>query len=118
TWVEYMLHRFVFHFPAKGPLMSRFVYVVHGLHHEDPQDPTRLVMPPLPAFIYSSILYLGFRALLGPMWVDAFFAGFLVGYLAYDYIHYYVHHFHPKNPVGKFLKRYHMLHHYSDYESR
>jgi sterol desaturase/sphingolipid hydroxylase (fatty acid hydroxylase superfamily) len=118
TFVEYALHRFAFHFPAKGPIGRRFVYVVHGLHHEDPQDPTRLVMPPLPGLIYGALFYLSFRAALGATFVDAFFAGFLVGYLAYDYIHFYVHHFVPANPVGKFLKRYHMLHHYSNYEAK
>jgi sterol desaturase/sphingolipid hydroxylase (fatty acid hydroxylase superfamily) len=118
TLVEYLLHRFVFHFPAKGPVAARIVYVMHGLHHEDPQDPTRLVMPPLPAAIYSGVLYLVFRAFFGGVYVDAFFSGFLVSYLGYDYIHYYVHHFTPKNRIGKFLKRYHMVHHFSDYEAK
>jgi sterol desaturase/sphingolipid hydroxylase (fatty acid hydroxylase superfamily) len=118
TLVEYLLHRFVFHFPAKTPLAARIVYVMHGLHHEDPQDPTRLVMPPLPAAIYGVTLFLIFRAIFGPVYVDAFFSGFLVGYLAYDYTHYSVHHFTPKSRIGKYLKRYHMVHHFSNYEAK
>jgi sterol desaturase/sphingolipid hydroxylase (fatty acid hydroxylase superfamily) len=118
TLIEYLLHRFVFHFPAKSPITARIVYVMHGLHHEDPQDPTRLVMPPLPAAIYGAVFYLTFRAIFGGVYVDAFFSGFLVSYLAYDYIHYYVHHFTPRNRIGKFLKRYHMVHHFSDYEAK
>jgi sterol desaturase/sphingolipid hydroxylase (fatty acid hydroxylase superfamily) len=118
TLVEYLLHRFVFHFPAKSPMGERIVYIMHGLHHEDPQDPTRLVMPPLPAAIYGITLFVIFRMLFGPVYVDAFFAGFLAGYLAYDYIHYYVHHFTPKNRIGKYLKRYHMVHHFADYEAK
>jgi sterol desaturase/sphingolipid hydroxylase (fatty acid hydroxylase superfamily) len=116
--IEYVLHRFVFHYPAKSAFGNRMVYILHGLHHEDPQDPTRLVMPPLPALIYSTILFIAFRAVFGPVLVEPFFASFLVGYLAYDYVHYYVHHFTPKYAVGKYLKRYHMIHHFSHYDAK
>lgn len=118
TLTEYALHRFIFHFPATSPLGKRLVYIAHGLHHEDPVDPTRLVMPPLPAMIYASILFWIFRIILGPVSVETFMAFFLIGYLAYDYTHYYVHFATPKNTVGKFLKRYHMQHHFADYEAK
>jgi len=118
TLTEYVLHRFVFHYPAKSALGNRIVYVVHGLHHEDPIDPTRLVMPPLPAAIYSIILFPLFRFFTGPTHAEAFIACFLVGYLAYDYTHYAVHHFTPRTNFGKFLKKHHLLHHFSNYESR
>jgi sterol desaturase/sphingolipid hydroxylase (fatty acid hydroxylase superfamily) len=44
------------------------------------------------------------------------FAGTAVGYLAYDMIHYYVHHFAPKNRVAKFLRAYHLAHHFKNHE--
>ncbi len=116
--IEYVLHRFVFHYPAKSKLGNRLVYMLHGLHHEDPQDPTRLVMPVVPAMAYALILFPLFRIFLGPVYVETFIAFFLVGYLAYDYIHFYVHHFVPKYALGKFLKRYHMEHHFADYEAK
>ena len=115
---EYVLHRFVFHYPAKSKFGLRMVYLVHGLHHEDPLDKTRLVMPPLPAAIYSAMLFPIFRAVIGAAYAEAFIACFLVGYLCYDYIHYYVHHFTPKFALGKYLKRYHLQHHYSNYDSK
>lgn len=118
TFIEYALHRFVFHYPAKSAFGNRVVYILHGLHHEDPVDPTRLVMPPLPALIYSSLLFSIFRLVLDPAHVEAFMAFFLVGYLGYDYIHFYVHFFNPTSSVGKFLKRYHMKHHFADYEAK
>lgn len=118
TLVEYGLHRFAFHYKAKSAFGNRIVYLVHGLHHEDPLDPTRLVMPPLPAAIYAALLVPVFRFFLGAEHCEAFIACFLVGYLAYDYIHYYVHHFTPKFALGKFLKRYHLLHHYANYDSK
>ncbi len=118
TLTEYTLHRFVFHYPATSAFGKRIVYILHGLHHEDPVDPTRLVMPPLPAIIYATLLFIIFRALIGPTYVEAFMAFFMMGYLAYDYTHYYVHFFNPTTTVGKFLKRYHMQHHFADYEAK
>jgi len=51
-------------------------------------------------------------------WCEAFVAFFLIGYLCYDYIHYATHHFRMDSPVAAYLKRYHMLHHYTKEESR
>ena len=46
TLTEYWLHRLVFHFePEEGPL-ARFHWIIHGVHHDHPNDPLRLVMPP------------------------------------------------------------------------
>lgn len=75
-------------------------------------------MPPLPGIILGTAFYLAFTTVLGRMWGEPFFASFIVGYLCYDYIHFYVHHFQPRHPIGKFLKQSHMLHHYKDPESR
>lgn len=122
TLTEYTLHRFLFHFNAVGPFQERLLWLLHGLHHDDPQDPTRLVMPPVMSILLSIPLYSLFSlsfALIGvPHGVAPFFSGFLVGYLCYDYTHYAVHHFSPKTAFGKHVKQHHMLHHFADYESR
>jgi dihydroceramide fatty acyl 2-hydroxylase len=112
TLMEYVLHRYVFHFEARTPTQQRLQFLIHGLHHDDPVDPTRLVMPPAASLILAILIYSGLRALLGPVWVDPFFSFFLVGYLCYDYIHFGVHHFTPRTRLGKYLKQSHMLHHY------
>lgn len=118
TFVEYSLHRFAFHYDAKSELGKNFVYMIHGLHHVDPNDPTRLVMPVFPAVCYALILYPTFSFIFGPIWVKPFFSFFVIGYLCYDYIHYYTHHFIPKNALGKYLKQYHMTHHYVEGNAR
>ena len=43
----FTMHRFCF--IMKQRRGKRFV-TFHGIHHDDPQDPTRLVFPILPAF--------------------------------------------------------------------
>jgi sterol desaturase/sphingolipid hydroxylase (fatty acid hydroxylase superfamily) len=118
TFTEYFLHRFVFHAELPGKLGARIHFMMHGVHHEDPQDPSRLVMPPAVALPLSFLFYLGFKALLGPVDVLPFFAFFLVGYLAYDYTHYYIHHAMPRTRWGKLIKASHMGHHYVSPDSR
>lgn len=112
TLSEYLLHRFVFHFPATSKTGQWLMYLIHGLHHADPNDPTRLVMPPVPGIALALVLYGIFGSLMGFVWVQPFFAFFLVGYLIYDYTHYAVHHFTPRTRLGKLIKQHHMLHHF------
>lgn len=118
TLAEYVLHRWVFHFKAVGELQERVQFLIHGIHHADPVDPTRLVMPVPAALVLAGILFPLFRLALGPVYVEPFFAFFIVGYLCYDYIHYSVHHFTPRTRVGKLLKQSHMVHHYVNHELR
>lgn len=118
TLAEYTLHRYVFHWEPKSQWGQRFVYVMHGNHHDEPNDPTRLVMPPFPAIAIASVFYWLFYAILGGHFISPFFAGFLLGYLAYDYTHFAVHHFTPRTPWGRFIKKYHMMHHFVQYEAK
>ena len=43
-------------------------------------------------------------------------AGFFVGYMIYDEMHYALHHHTPKSRVGKRLRELHMRHHFQDDE--
>ena len=118
TLTEYLLHRYVFHFNAKSKLGKRFVFMFHGLHHDDPQDPTRLVMPPVPAILIVSVLWQIFALVVPSQFMNVFMANFLIGYLCYDYIHYATHHFPMTSPIGKYLRKYHLQHHYSGEASK
>ena len=112
TLTEYVLHRFVFHLPVIGPISDRFVYLFHGLHHDDPNDPTRLVMPPVPAILIMWLLYMFFGLFFSDKYIYGFMAFFMVGYLCYDYIHYATHHFKMTSKVGRYLKKFHLQHHF------
>ncbi|NTU74605.1 MAG: hypothetical protein HGA86_00590 [Anaerolineaceae bacterium] len=93
------------------------------IHHAQPQCKTRLVMPvpvsiPLAALFYG-LFYLLFTVVLSsPQWLFPFFAGFIFGYLIYDLTHYATHHFPMRSGYFKFIKRYHMQHHYKTPEKR
>jgi len=117
TLAEYTLHRFVFHFPAKGEKAERFIFLFHGIHHSQPQCKTRLVMPPIVsiplAALFYGIFHLIFSVLLNaPQWIAPVFSAFIIGYLVYDLTHYATHHFPMRSGYAKFIKRYHMQHHY------
>jgi sterol desaturase/sphingolipid hydroxylase (fatty acid hydroxylase superfamily) len=91
---------------------------VHGYHHVFPDDKNRLVAPPLMSWPLAGIFAVATHGMLPANgWLSAY-AGLTVGYLAYDYIHYYTHHFRPKRGPGRWLRAYHMLHHFDDRRSR
>jgi dihydroceramide fatty acyl 2-hydroxylase len=123
TPTEYLLHRFVFHYKPRNAWQERVTFLFHGIHHAQPQIKTRLVMPPavsipMAAGVYG-LLYLVMGVGLGaPAWADGLMSGLLMGYLIYDITHYATHHFPMRSGVGKFLKRYHMQHHYKTPDQR
>lgn len=114
TLFEYLIHRFLFHFEFESQFGQRIHFLIHGIHHDDPIDPTRLVMPPPLSILLGVGVYSLFQFFLGPQWVRPFFAFFVLGYLAYDYTHFAVHHFNPRTRLGKVLKQNHMQHHFVD----
>jgi sterol desaturase/sphingolipid hydroxylase (fatty acid hydroxylase superfamily) len=117
TLTEYLVHRFLFHYRPRSAAGQRLVYIIHGVHHEAPDDPTRQLMPPACAAIGLAIVYGMLRAILGYPWVEPIFAFFLTGYLAYDYTHFAVHR-RPRTRLGRALRRWHMLHHFATPSAR
>ena len=65
SWVEYVVHRYVFHMKPYTAVRAKFQYTVHGIHHEYPKDKDRLAMPPLLSVTISTILLLLFRVVMG-----------------------------------------------------
>lgn len=115
TLTEYALHRWVFHWNDGSEWGERVHFLLHGVHHDFPNDKDRLVMPlgasvPL-AVVFYAICRVAFGATLG----EALFVGMGAGYLVYDGTHYAVHHFKQRTRVGKWIKKHHMLHHFADH---
>jgi sterol desaturase/sphingolipid hydroxylase (fatty acid hydroxylase superfamily) len=113
TLVEYAMHRYLFHYEPRSGLGKKLHFMVHGVHHDYPQDASRLVAPPAFSIPVALVFYGMFLAVFGRL-APAAFAGFLFGYLCYDMIHYATHHFSMKRGVGLWLRQYHMRHHYKD----
>ena len=107
TLVEYFMHRYAFHhMPGVKPL--------HMAHHADADDligtPTLLSL----ALIFT-LAYLPMVWIVGPYAACFWFAGMMVGYLAFGGVHYIVHHFSGSRfAFIRKLKRGHAIHHYGD----
>lgn len=113
---EYLLHRFVFHWIAGKPWQRRFHFIFHGVHHDFPQDAKRLVFPLGVSIPLGLAFFLAMEAALPTDAAIGLFVGFGGGYLAYDGIHYFTHHLPARSALGKYLKRYHMVHHHAGVE--
>src|SRR3712207_3895488 len=68
TLTEYWLHRVVFHFEPEAGIGARLHWMIHGVHHDHPNDPLRLVMPPSASVPLAAAFYGLFWLVLG---VDA-----------------------------------------------
>lgn len=113
TFIEYAIHRFVYHFEAKSTRGTAFIFLMHGIHHRTPRDTSRLVSPPVVSLFASTLILLCYRMIFGESF-EGYFAGTMLGYLVYDLIHFAIHYFNWNMAVFKFLKKYHFSHHYLD----
>lgn len=111
TFIEYTMHRFLFHMETKSYWANTLHYLLHGCHHKHPMDSLRLVFPPAATAILSLPVYITIKLLTPTAVAPTLFAGGLLGYVIYDLAHYYLHHGKPMG-VAQSLKRYHMTHHY------
>jgi sterol desaturase/sphingolipid hydroxylase (fatty acid hydroxylase superfamily) len=114
TLFEYWLHRVVFHFEPEDGLGARMHWIIHGVHHDHPNDPLRLVMPPAVSVPLGAVVFGLLYLIFGERYAPGLGAGFFTGYLVYDMMHYYLHHFRPHGRLGRMLRERHMRHHFQD----
>mmetsp|Transcript_12377 Transcript_12377/g.23449 ORF Transcript_12377/g.23449 Transcript_12377/m.23449 type:complete len:328 (-) Transcript_12377:2512-3495(-) len=115
TFFEYIMHRFIFHAEQYmlnfKPLLCLH-YLFHGIHHAYPMDKLRLVFPPALSCILAGLVKPLYNAVLPMPLCSALWAGKLVGYVIYDCFHYFAHHHAFTFGYLRFMKSYHMYHHY------
>jgi dihydroceramide fatty acyl 2-hydroxylase len=114
TFTEYWIHRSVFHLEPKSQLGKRLHWIFHGVHHDHPNDPLRLVMPPVVTIPLAAGFLALFVFVLGTGSGFAAASGFFFGYLLYDMLHYALHHRRPRGRLGRRLHELHMRHHFED----
>ncbi|ORX81101.1 Inositolphosphorylceramide-B hydroxylase [Basidiobolus meristosporus CBS 931.73] len=119
TALEYVIHRFLFHFDESLPDHPKAFFVhflLHGVHHYLPMDGLRLVMPPALSFTLATPLVHLAYLLFKPGTVEAVISGTFFGYMCYDLVHYHLHHARPLLEYLRLMKTYHLDHHYKDFE--
>ncbi|KAI1433451.1 inositolphosphorylceramide-B C-26 hydroxylase [Xylaria sp. CBS 124048] len=120
TLVEYVLHRFLFHLDYYLPdnrVGITLHFLLHGIHHYLPMDKYRLVMPPTLFVVLATPFWKLAHTLFYSNWHlgTAVYCGGIFGYVMYDMTHYFLHH--QNLPLWyKGLKKYHLAHHFLDYE--
>ncbi len=90
--------------------------MIHGVHHDHPNDPRRLVLPPALSIPLALLFLFGFVGTLGSTLAWGVAAGFYFGYVIYDTVHFLLHHTVPKGKLGRRLRELHMRHHFEDDE--
>ncbi|GJE86566.1 fatty acid hydroxylase [Phanerochaete sordida] len=118
TFLEYTLHRFLFHLDFYLPdhyACLTLHFMLHGVHHYLPMDRLRLVMPPA---MFAALSYPFTRlahALFPAAVANGVIAGAYVFYVLYDVMHYAMHH--TRLPAYlKEQKKYHLAHHYKNFD--
>ncbi|KAK5632590.1 hypothetical protein RRF57_008304 [Xylaria bambusicola] len=120
TLVEYILHRCLFHLDYYLPdnrVGLTMHFLLHGIHHYLPMDKYRLVMPPTLFLVLATPFWKLAHTLFFFNWhlATAIYCGGIFGYVMYDMTHYFLHH--QNLPLWyKGLKKYHLAHHFLDYE--
>ncbi len=106
TFAEYLLHRFVLH---------HWPYFIdmHKAHHDETQEmigsPTVFSLLVFYVLVYLPLWYGWANGVALPL-----FSGFIAGYLAFDAVHYSVHHIQGQNRLLRSWKKIHAIHHHGD----
>ncbi|KAJ7207091.1 oxidoreductase [Mycena pura] len=118
TILEYTLHRFLFHIDdllPDRPIAILLHFSMHGVHHYLPMDRLRLVMPPV-LFITLQAPFTWLAHKIFPTAIaNGIIAGAFAFYILYDLMHYALHHT-QLPPYLREQKRYHLAHHYKNFE--
>src|SRR5256884_8834988 len=86
TLIEYLIHRYIFHYQPKTRWGKQLHFVIHGVHHDYPNDARRLVMPPSISIPLAVLFYVLFLLVFGRL-ASGVFAGLVFGYVCYDMLH-------------------------------
>ena len=111
--IEYLLHRFIFHHEAESHLGRQLIYHAHMSHHENPLAHSKhlasmLLSAPI-AIVYWLLCWAITQSLAAASYL---FIGMSGGYFIYQWLHFYSHHRKSRTRILRYLRRYHLLHHY------
>jgi len=121
TWsvIEYGLHRFVFHYHARSAFGRKILYQAHLSHHEDPANSDRIFSSLLLSTPVAAAYWLLAWAATGSWAIASWlFIGMAAGYFCYEWLHFQCHHGRSRFGPIRYLKKYHLLHHYKTPELR
>ena len=116
TVVEYFVHRYILHgrFPDGPSPVEHFLHArfdpLHWEHHARPWDGEHINGRLRDTLLFAAVFVViaaFFPAYSAPVMV----AGFLLSYVAEEWVHHSVHFYHFDNPYFRYIKRHHLYHH-------
>jgi sterol desaturase/sphingolipid hydroxylase (fatty acid hydroxylase superfamily) len=116
TLAEYLIHRYVLHgrFPDGASFIQHFLHArfdhLHVEHHQRPWDGNH-VNGTLKDTLPFSIVFVILAAMAPLHTAPVMVAGFLLAYVAEEWIHHSVHFCQFRNRYFQFIRRHHMYHH-------
>jgi dihydroceramide fatty acyl 2-hydroxylase len=111
--IEYVLHRLVFHYNARSTFGRKILYAAHLSHHQNPLATNRLFSSLLISLpIATAYLLLAWVATRSLHTASYLFTGLVAGYFCYELLHFQAHHRRPRLRLFRYLRKYHLLHHY------
>lgn len=113
TLIEYLMHRFLFHFPPASPKLRHIQANLHLKHHDRPDDPAQIVAQPAFSMPIALAIWGTLRLAFGA-WGPAclVMAGVIGGYLLYEWVHFAVHMTGDGGPLVRRWRRWHFYHHF------
>lgn len=112
TLVEYLLHRYVFHWTRVREPFRSLASGLHIAHHRSAETAHLILTPPVVSLSFGLAIY---GVLSVATWSLArgglMEAGLLLGYLAYEWIHFGVHRSKVPGSLLRRLQRHHFQHH-------
>lgn len=127
--IEYLLHKYAFHWDwlaQQGYFITNILhFLLHGVHHKVPMDRMRLVAPHAFHVFFGVPILLVLRLFVPMSTALPIGCGIAIGYTLYDMTHYSLHHAsNPKDLLFPFniifsskhfqrLRTHHLIHHFA-----
>lgn len=111
TFLEYMIHRFFFHWASQIKKLTFYIGSFHLYHHRVPKDKRVYTSGIAPALLWSAISMSIFPQIFSMSWSYLISFVTLMSYFIYEFAHYYAHAYEAKSGYLKFIQQNHFHHH-------
>jgi 4-hydroxysphinganine ceramide fatty acyl 2-hydroxylase len=111
TFLEYMIHRFFFHWMSTVKKLVYYIGSFHLYHHQEPKDRrvyTSGIAPAILWSVVSMILFPLFFTYDESLLISSFT---LLSYFIYEFAHYYAHVYEAKSGYLRLIQQNHFHHH-------
>ncbi len=117
TFLEYCLHRFLFHWVPRNRRARRFLATLHLRHHGDPRNRDAILVRPRYSAPVSAVVFAALWLAAGDFAVAVWtMSGVWAGFLYYELVHYRVHLSKRGGGLLGFQRQGHFYHHFVDDE--